>query len=231
MTIEQKAKAYDEALKDIKVIYPDLKGDVKFVVEQAFPELKESEDERIKKTAIKILKGVANRVFEYESVSKESVLADLEKQKETGIQWLKSDNVKNPDKPYIDKAGMFYTTDGRMCHVSEIERQKEPENVSATTMIPSCWTEKQKEQNPSEWSEEDEKMCSAILQDLANIKVAFPKVSIQEEFDWLKSLRPHPHWKPSEEQMESLKRAAEYDFYAGNGATLRILYNDLKKLM
>ena len=89
MTIEQKAKAYDEALKDIKVIHPDLKGDVKFVVEQAFPELKESEDERIKKTAIKILKGVANRVFEYESVSKESVLAYLEKQKETGIQWLR----------------------------------------------------------------------------------------------------------------------------------------------
>ena len=49
----------------------------------------------------------------------------IEKQKETGIRWFKSDNVKNPDKPYIDKAGRFYTTDGRMCHASEIEKQKE----------------------------------------------------------------------------------------------------------
>lgn len=46
----------------------------------------ESEDERIKKTAIKILKGVANRVFEYEGVSKESVLAYLEKQKKREYQ-------------------------------------------------------------------------------------------------------------------------------------------------
>lgn len=37
-------------------------------------------------------------------------------------------------------------------------------------------------------------------------------------------------WRPSKEQMVSLKRAAEHDFYNGNGATLRILYDDLKKL-
>ena len=49
----------------------------------------------------------------------------LETQKEPGIKWLKSDNVKNPDKPYVDKVGMFYTTDGRMCYASEIEQQKE----------------------------------------------------------------------------------------------------------
>ena len=52
-----------------------------------------------------------------------------EKQKETDIRWFKSDNVKNPDKPYIDKAGMFYTTDGRMCYASEIEKQKEQKPV------------------------------------------------------------------------------------------------------
>lgn len=43
----QKAAAYDKALKDIKAIYPNLKGDVKLAVEHAFPELKESEDEKI----------------------------------------------------------------------------------------------------------------------------------------------------------------------------------------
>ena len=74
----------------------------------------------------------------YEAIPVESTLEyklgfkagkESEKQKETGIQWFKSDNVKNPDKPYIDKAGMFYTTDGRMCYASEIEKQKEQKPV------------------------------------------------------------------------------------------------------
>lgn len=46
MTREEKAKAYDEALEDMRVIYPNLKGDAKLAVEHAFPELTESEDER-----------------------------------------------------------------------------------------------------------------------------------------------------------------------------------------
>lgn len=70
----------------------------------------------------------------YEAIPVESTLEyklgfkagkESEKQKEIVIQWFKSDNVKNPDKPYIDKTGMFYTTDGRMCYASEIEKQKE----------------------------------------------------------------------------------------------------------
>ena len=34
---------------------------------------------------------------------------------------------------------------------SYLEKQKEPENVSATTMIPSCWEVEQKEQKPTEY--------------------------------------------------------------------------------
>lgn len=51
-TIEEKAKAYDEALEDMRVIYPNLKGDVKLAVEHAFPQLRESEDERIRRTLV-----------------------------------------------------------------------------------------------------------------------------------------------------------------------------------
>ena len=63
--------------------------------------------------------------------------------KESGIRWYKSDNKDNPRKPYIDKAGMFYTTDGRMCYASEIEKQKE--------------------QKP-EWDNEDERIRNEILE-------------------------------------------------------------------
>ena len=122
MTNEEKARAYDEALKDMRVIYPNLRGYAKLAVEHAFPELAESEDERIRKEMIRYfteMKKGGSVALPYDDC-----IAYLEN-KGSGIKWFKSDNVKNPDKPYIDKAGMFYTTDGRMCHASEIEKQKE----------------------------------------------------------------------------------------------------------
>ena len=56
--------------------------------------------------------------------------------------------------------------------------------------------------------------------------------SLEEMYDSFRkavTVDSEPHWKPSEEQMEALKKAAEHSFYAGEGATLRILYNDLQK--
>ena len=47
--------------------------------------------------------------------------------------------------------------------------------------------------------------------------------------DWLKSLRPQPHWKPSDEQRYWL--ALVIDLMGNKGrACLKSLYNDLKKL-
>jgi hypothetical protein len=48
----------------------------------------------------------------------------------------------------------------------------------------------------------------------------------------LQSLCPHPHWKPSEEQMEELLAAIEYLDIDGHEDTtvLNSLYNDLKNL-
>lgn len=59
---------------------------------------------------------------------------------------------------------------------------------------------KQVEYKPAAWSEEDNKMHDAILQDLANIKAFHPKVNIQPEFDWLKSLPERFKLKPKEQE-------------------------------
>ena len=92
------------------------------------PELAESEDERMLQTIIRGFENCKRNGMEiFNNTKIDDILVYLEKQKEIGIQWLKSDNVKNPDKPYIDKAGMFYTTDGRMCYASEIGKQKSVE--------------------------------------------------------------------------------------------------------
>ena len=56
MTIEEKAKAYDEALERAKKIHTQTEFDYeKGMMEEIFPELKESEDEKIRKEIIRFI--------------------------------------------------------------------------------------------------------------------------------------------------------------------------------
>ena len=139
MTQEEKARAYDEALEVMRQwIAPcHTKEQLDTLKKSVFPELAESEDERIRKALIEVFKKKLERGFEWVEygIPNHSVLDWLEKQKETSIRWFKSDEVKNPDKPYIDKAGMFYTTDGRMCYASEIEKLKEEQGYVDTQAV------------------------------------------------------------------------------------------------
>lgn len=83
MTIEQKAKAYDEALKRAKILYND-KNEIEYanaesVLEEVFPLLKESEDEKIRKEIINYFtKG--KEYLSLCSIGKDDILAWLEKQ-------------------------------------------------------------------------------------------------------------------------------------------------------
>ena len=123
----------EEAIKVVRNIYQT--DTEKEALETLIPELAESEDEKIRKTLLEYFNernSYRDEDETFNGVSFSSIIAYLEKLKESGIKWLKSDNVKNPDKPYIDKAGMFYTTDGRMCLASEIEKQKEQDNEECT---------------------------------------------------------------------------------------------------
>ena len=56
MTQEEKAKAYDKALKVIKECNPDENGFITIYPQEIFPELEESEDERIRKEIIEYIK-------------------------------------------------------------------------------------------------------------------------------------------------------------------------------
>lgn len=57
LSIEEKAKAYDEALKEAVIAHKDEDRHLKATLERIFPELKESEDEKwIPKEIIKYLK-------------------------------------------------------------------------------------------------------------------------------------------------------------------------------
>ena len=82
MTQEEKAKAYDEAIKrareksnDEHITSPFLKS----LLEDIFPELKESKDEKIKKTLINLVKSNGTAYY-INQIHKDDIFAWLENQ-------------------------------------------------------------------------------------------------------------------------------------------------------
>ena len=147
-------KKYNEAMERARSMY-ESKDDAELAA-FIFPELRESEDERIRKFLIKLV----NDGFTHfpDSLSKIDVLDYLEKQKES--TWTEEDeSFRKHILPRIldSKGWTMEQIDADKKLLKEfverqknkwLEKQKEPENVSATTMAPSCWEVEQKEQKP-----------------------------------------------------------------------------------
>ena len=163
--------------------------------EDVFPELAESEDERIRKELIEFLREAYSRGNAPEECAK----------------WL----------VYLDKPKE------QNCDTCP--------NRGNTHSYLKGYEDARKEQKPTEWSEEDKRALNdaiVALSEYANGEMPHILPSILlEDVERLKSLRPRPHWKPSEEQIEALKEAvyqldgSEYS----NG--IDSLYNDLSKLI
>lgn len=89
-----------------------------------------------------------------------------------------------------------------------------------------------------EWSEEDKEMLRIISNRLEKFnewatEQGYPiddPTMKQSPIDWLKSLRTHPHWKPSEEQMEALSDAYVEARTFKMADILESLHQDLEKL-
>ena len=166
-------KKYNEAMNDMRVIYPNLKGDAKLAVEHAFPELRESEDERIRKALVWHLKADVD--FVSNGVTKAECIAYLEKQKE---------------------------------------------------------------QKPAEWSEEDADIlncCISSIEEAKENRYAYKETdgdtSYDREIAFLKSIRPS--WKPSEEHLSALLAIFNNPDNIGSQTcqlALTDLYEQLKKL-
>lgn len=240
MTQKEKARAYDEALDRCKEWVSGTWGHSvddtpKDVAEFIFPQLAESEDEKMVVKIARTLSFAAahNLITDYDELI--AMQNWLEKQKKSGIQWLKSDNVKNPDKPYVDKAGMFYTTDGRMCYASEIEKQKEQksekygddvvEEAEEYTSKVDCGeygvevTEAyiagvlSERNRGTEWSEEDErirKWCISHFKECFHVSkynLEFKQYLNNKIIPWLEKQKPL-EWSDKDEKMkESIIKA------------------------
>lgn len=120
-------------------------------------------------------------------------------------------------------------------------KESEDERIRKEIVNFICWAINRgsitKEQ-PMEWSEEDEKMVQFWNMYYEHKVGDWPNKHVVEHLErfkeWLnnrfKSLRPQPHWKPSEEQINALKVVAR-GFPADDPGAIDSLLTDLQKLL
>ena len=226
MDYEQK---YKDALERAKEIHNEHKAQCADIMIKIFPELKESEDERIRKELIKYF----TKGKEYLSLipySKDECIAWLEKQ---GEHAKFRESIQVGDQ-------VTRNQDGMLVNLSQLKRVAKP---SEQGELKPAWSEEDEEMlteiisdvkfaqdkspdtqvnqivfeeeinwlkslkdraqpRPAEWSEEDERLRRKLIELIYAVSYCDERENLS---NWLKSLRPQSHWKPSEEQMEALK--------------------------
>jgi len=121
MTQEEKAKAYDKAIRIAEALYKasESMSACNVIIETIFPELKESEDERIRKEIIDFIYDKTN-TYELREKSN-SWLAWLEKQGEQ-----KSDEWSEEDENFFnDTLAFLKDTKSALDHVDWLKSLKQ----------------------------------------------------------------------------------------------------------
>jgi len=168
---------YKEAKKWIESIYSELSHEQQTEAEAFFPELKESEDEKIRKALLELVHDTTG----------DELWVDYNVHKEDALAWLEKQGEQKP-------------TNEEMIEALRTEYEKGRADAIAEMQVA--------------WSEEDERICRAIVADIANdksiCKFEISKSICDEQINWLKSLKNRITWKPSEQQMNAIKIAIAY---------------------
>lgn len=195
MTIEQKAKAYDIAVKKLTTLFGSGDTCTREEIEYVFPELAESEDEQIRKGLISIQWKGDNlkEVIDFTGVYKEG----FEK-------WFH--NSWEEYEKYVHEHGdifKIFNEDGSHMEVPVgawiIKAPDGYNTASRFGFIPK----------PAEWSEEDEIALQAIIGDYEMLKDGASSNTVKAIYDsrikFVKSLRHQKQWEPSKEQIMALR--------------------------
>ena len=241
-------KKYNDALDWMRKIYPTLTGANKEDAEHYFPELKESEDERIRKAIGAAICGTtAISILEANGTNLSDALSYIERQKEVNYLGIKISFSAAYNIVY-DAGYLIISEEDYKEHLEEIRIFAYNEGIVDTKK------KYEKEHQPAEWSEEEEERLNSIIESykaLLKDYKAYHDVdyipynsntvirNVVDDVNFLKSLRPQHHWKPSEEQMRCLldcvSKAKEiHNASVGGYDAYRILvslYNDLQKLL
>jgi len=271
-------KRYKESLERAKAILCNLGEGASSIrdIETIFPELAESEDERIRKALVKQFGGcIKDEEFCHTGFTYAEITAWLKKQKEPEDKGEISDGYHTFNELYyyrmLYNAAFFNLLPKEWVHKSKKHHTGEecfgggwfvvmaqlptgqisnhyelkdwdlfqiPEKETAdewdghTPQEAAERLYKYLLESSDEWIEEDEEMLDAMVDIVAN-SLYEPLCPRDKMLNWLKSLRPQPHWKPSEEQMMALKFAIgvnpiDEKQYEDD---LLSLYAELQKLM
>ena len=185
-----------------RLIATGISEDLAMVLYQQFPELKESEDERIRKDICTYLKH-KRETCTYPTPKKETLstwIAYLEKQKENPKT---ADSI--PSNCVSDAKWVSSVLTNAIVSLSDTVDYKCNEPLRYKQEIDDLKKlreeiENQKEQKPAEWSEEDEKNINGISMvleswDRYHVSPSGLPSLIPGYISWLKSLRPQPEQK------------------------------------
>ena len=189
LLVEEKAKAYDEAIRKLRGMMPNwerLSYNGKTFLQDLiyiFPELAESEDEKIRKEIKQLIQG----------------MHDADPRKTRWISWLEKQGEQKPIERVhegmdLDEDKMTPFQREVFCIVDlDMEQEKGLSNICNKLLL---LAEQEIQQKPKEWSEEDEKMQKAIhiyLDWLDGRKEVAPKgkYSIRDMIAWLLKQKPH----------------------------------------
>jgi len=168
-----------EAIEIVRKNYPHAGfsgSEFETALRELVPELKESEDERIRKEIIDWMKG--GTTYDWQE-NKEKWIAYLEKQKEQKpAEWSEEDR-KMLDA--IIKRYSFPIETDFSVFVGEDKLKDMREELG--------WLKSLRPQLKYEWSEEDEEMLDAMVDIVAN-SLYEPLCPRDKMLCWLKSLRP-----------------------------------------
>lgn len=224
LSIEEKAKAYDEAIERAESIYNETaipSATTKGICTYIFPELKESEDEMM----IQYFKDLAtfdkaDELYEKYGFSHKDAIAWLEKQGEQKLLYV-NDNAK---EMFIKALERVEEQNKKGYKLTDCDKNSWWEDFKAYT---SCIIE----QKPA-WSEEDEEIYRKFICAMRASACGFPEEEkfVEQVDNWFKSLKDRYTWKPSEEQMNTLEYYMHTLICNEHKEVLFGLYADLKKL-
>ena len=190
LSIEEKARAYDEAIKKAAALYKasEPMSGCNVIIETLFPELAESEDEKVRKELIKHLKELSDwKEDEVIPVKNPSYYRQW-------ISWLEKQAERKTPQWMIDFLDDYRRKIG--CSLDHDEAR----DVDGKILCIMQWLENQGAQKPEEnkgniggisanWSEEDEKILGDIIEDVMTLHSGKTLGVIRNKINWLKSLK------------------------------------------
>ena len=230
MTTEEKARAYDEAIKrGLDYIRQTPATEMvtrQDVFEAIFPEYAESEDERIREEMVRYfteMKKGGSAWLPYDDC-----IAYLEKQKEEegyeaipvestleyklGFKAGKDSERQKEQKPADDKAFEEWIDDwwkhNKVNNPDSYDKGDEIQ-FDERSFKNFCRGIRNMYQQEPAWSEEDEDKLEQCIRIVSGWEGDYDIVKSPYS-NFLKSLRPQPHWMPSKEQMDALERCIDY---------------------